>query len=101
MTVAGTAGLTAEVRWVHVSELTDIAHRPARRRTRADHGVMLPEAAAGLTAYVDTLADVGAAGLVVELGRRYPDRLPRPLLRAADRRGLPLVALAHEVRFVA
>ena len=101
MTVAGTAGLAAEVRWAHVSELTDIATALRGGELVLTTGVMLPEAAAGLTAYVDTLADVGAAGLVVELGRRYPDRLPHPLIRAADRRGLPLVALTHEVRFVA
>ena len=99
--VAGKAGLAAEVRWVHVSELTDIATALRGGELVLTTGVMLPDDAAGLAAYADTLADVGAAGLIVELGRRYADLLPRPLIRAADRRGLPLVALTHEVRFVA
>ncbi len=98
---AGAAGLRAEVRWVHISELTDIATALRGGELVLTTGVMLPDAPAALSAYVDTLAEVGAAGLVVELGRRYPDHLPPPLVRAADRRGLPLVALRSEVRFVA
>lgn len=99
--VAGAAGLTGEVRWAHVGELPDIAGMLRGGELVLSTGVMFPDTAAGLTSYIDALADVGAAGLVVELGRRYPERLPRPLVRAADRRGLPLVALGHEVRFVA
>ncbi|MEE4540895.1 PucR family transcriptional regulator [Streptomyces sp. V4-01] len=99
--VAGAAGLGAEVRWAHVGELTDIAGMLRGGELVLTTGVMFPAAAAGLTAYVDALADVGAAGLVVELGRRYPARLPGPLVRAAERRRLPLVALGHEVPFVA
>ncbi len=45
------------------------------------------------------LADTGAAGLVIELVRRF-HRPPEPLVRACRRRGLPLVTLFKDVNFV-
>lgn len=99
--VAGAAGLDGTVRWVHISELPDIAAMLSGSELVLTTGVMLPDDRAGLAAYADALADVGAAGLVVELGRRYPDALPGALAEAAERRGLPLIALHREVRFVA
>lgn len=99
--VAGADGLHRPVRWVHVSELADIAGMLHGGELVLTTGVMLPEDKEPLARYIDDLADVGASGLVVELGRRYADTLPRPLVRAAERRGLTLVALRNEVRFVA
>lgn len=98
--LAGGGGLGRSVRWVHVSELADIAGMLQGGELVLSTGVMLPEDRDALAQYIDALADVGAAGLVVELGRRYADALPRPLVRAAGRRGLPLIALRTEVRFV-
>ncbi|PWI44333.1 PucR family transcriptional regulator ligand-binding domain-containing protein [Streptomyces sp. ICBB 8177] len=99
--VAGAAGLGHPVRWVHISELADIAGMLHGGELVLSTGVMLPADKESLARYIDDLADVGAAGLVVELGRRYADELPRPLVKAAERRGLPLVELRTEVRFVA
>lgn len=98
--VAGSSGLHRPVRWVHVSELADIAGMLQGGELVLSTGIALPEDKESLARYIDDLADVGAAGLVVELGRRYTDALPRPLVRAAERRGLPLTALRNEVRFV-
>jgi len=99
--VAGAAELHRPVRWVHISELADIAGMLHGGELVLTTGVMLPEDKESLARYIGDLADVGAAGLVVELGRRYADALPRALVRAAERRGLPLVMLRTEVRFVA
>lgn len=99
--VAGAQGLHSPVRWVHISELADIAGMLQGSELVLTTGIALPGDREGLSRYIDDLADVSAAGLVVELGRRYEDELPRPLVRAAERRGLPLVALGSEVPFVA
>ncbi len=99
--VAGAAGLDHPVRWVHISELADIAGMLHGGELVLSTGVMLPADKESLSRYIADLAEVGAAGLVVELGRRYADELPRALARAAERHGLPLVALRTEVRFVA
>ena len=84
--VAGAAGLEHPVRWVHISELADVAGMLRGGELVLTTGVMLPAEREPLARYIEDLADVGAAGLVVELGRRYADELPRPLVRAAERR---------------
>lgn len=98
--VAGSAGLRDPVRWVHVAEVADIAQLLRGGELVLTTGIALPEEDAGLTAYVEDLASVGAAGLVIELVRRWPRRLPDALVRAAERHDLPLITLARETRFV-
>ncbi len=99
--VAGAENLDRRVRWAHVSELADIAGLLRGGELILTTGVALPSDEADLAAYVADLDNVGAAGLVVELGRRYAEALPAALVRAAQGRGLPLVALHRETRFVA
>src|SRR5205823_6270941 len=98
--VAGRTGLEQRVRWVHVAEVADIGHLLQGGELVLTTGIALPEDAASLTRYVDELAGAGAAGLVVELVRRWNDVLPAALRTAADRRGLPLITLARETKFV-
>jgi PucR family transcriptional regulator, purine catabolism regulatory protein len=98
--VGGSAGLTHRVRWVHVAEVAEIAHLLRGGELVLTTGIALPDDAVGLTRYIDDLARVGAAGVVVELVRRWRDRLPAALVAAAERTGLPLVTLSRETRFV-
>ncbi|GAA1976024.1 PucR family transcriptional regulator [Kitasatospora viridis] len=99
--VAGGRGLEQPVRWVHVSELPDVAGMLQGGELVLTTGIALPEDREGLARYVKELVEVGAVGLVVEFGRRYFDTLPRALVHAAEQRGLPLVVLRRELRFVA
>jgi purine catabolism regulator len=98
--VAGSAGLDRPVRWVHSSELADIGPLLREGDLLLSTGIAMPDDDQGLVAMVDSLADSGAAGLVIELGRRWT-RLPDALVEACDERGLPLITLAREVRFAA
>ncbi|MGH3712372.1 MAG: PucR family transcriptional regulator ligand-binding domain-containing protein, partial [Micromonosporaceae bacterium] len=97
---AGAAGLGRRVRWVHVAEVADIAELLRGGELVLTTGIALPGDDASLTRYVDDLARVGVAGLVIELVRRWHDTLPTALTAAADRHGLPLVTLAKETRYV-
>lgn len=99
--VAGERGLAGPVRWVHSSEVPDIAHLLRGGELVLTTGIALPGDESGLRRFVDELADVGASGLVVELGRRWLEAAPAALRAAADRRGLPLVELHRETPFVA
>ncbi|MER6398274.1 MULTISPECIES: PucR family transcriptional regulator [unclassified Kitasatospora] len=99
--VAGTDHLERPVRWVHVSELPDVAGVLQGGELVLTTGIALPEDREGLARYVRELDEVGVAGLVIEFGRRYFDSLPRALVHAAEQRGLPLIALRRELRFVA
>ncbi|SHH11569.1 PucR family transcriptional regulator [Streptoalloteichus hindustanus] len=98
---AGSAGLGNRVRWAHVAEVADIAHLLRGGELVLTTGIALPGDDEGLSRYVADLVRVGAAGLVVELVRRWRAEPPRALLASAERHGLPLVTLARETRFVA
>jgi purine catabolism regulator len=98
--VAGRSGLARPVRWVHVSEVADIAHLLRGGELILTTGIALPDDPRGLARYVADLAGVGVAGLAVELGRRYAKELPPALARAAEQHGLPLIALQYDTRFV-
>lgn len=98
--LAGAEALGTPVRWVHVSELPDIATLLRGGELVLTTGVALPDSEPELARYVTELADGGAAGLVVELGRRFTGRLPPGMVRAARAQRLPLIALTREARFV-
>lgn len=98
---AGVARLGRPVRWVHVSEVSDIAHLLEGGELILTTGIALPDSGAALATYVDELSAAGVTALAVELGRRYRDALPPELVAAAERVGLPLVELRRETPFVA
>lgn len=97
--VAGRAGLVNPVRWVHVSEVPDIAHLLVGGELLLSTGIALPEDAGLLEQYVAALVGVGVSGLVIELGRRF-SAAPAALVRAAERHRLPVIVLHREVPFV-
>ncbi|MEH0509472.1 MULTISPECIES: PucR family transcriptional regulator [unclassified Streptomyces] len=97
--VTGASQLDRPVGWVHITELTDPASFLKGGELVLTTGMPLPEDATGVRRYVDELADVGAAALVIELVRRY-HRPPDALVDACRGRGLPLVTLAEDVNFL-
>ncbi|WP_107122936.1 PucR family transcriptional regulator [Streptomyces caeruleatus] len=97
--VTGAGHLDRPVRWVHITELTDPASFLKGGELVLTTGMPLPEDAAGVRRYVDELAGVEAAALVIELVRRY-HRPPAALVQACRARGLPLVTLARDVNFL-
>ncbi|GIJ30060.1 CdaR family transcriptional regulator [Micromonospora qiuiae] len=101
LVLAGRARLDATVRWVHVAEVPEIADLLRGGELVLTTGIGLPPDDDGLCRWIDTLADVGAAGVVIELGRRFGRALPAGLVERARSRDLPLVALRREMRFVA
>ncbi|GAA4705670.1 PucR family transcriptional regulator [Nocardioides conyzicola] len=97
--LGGDAGLDADIRWVHVSEVRGIGALLVGHELVLTTGLGMaasPEAAAD---FVDQLVTVGAAGLVVELSSAYP-QVPDLALRRARAAGLPVVVLNRKVRFV-
>ncbi|GAA3444943.1 PucR family transcriptional regulator [Planomonospora venezuelensis] len=98
--VAGSDRLDSRVRWVHVGEVTDIAHLLRGGELVLTTGIALPDDPDKLAGYVAELASVGASGLIVELGRKFVRELPRCVVSAAEEHGLPLITLARETPFV-
>jgi purine catabolism regulator len=98
--LAGEPMLDRRVRWVHATEFADIAPLLRRGDLVLSTGVALPDSVEELTEFARSLGDIEAAGLIIELGRRW-QRVPDALVDACESFSLPLVALSREVRFAA
>ncbi len=98
--VAGADALDRPVRWVHAAEVPDIATLLRGGELVLMTGIGLPGDDDGLRLFIAGLAEVGAAGLVVELGRRYSDSVPKVMIAAANKRNLPLIELRKATPFV-
>lgn len=98
--VAGRGGLRRSVRWVHSTELADIAPLLREGDLLLSTGIALPGTDADLARFASSLGESEAAGLVIELGRRW-NVLPPALISACEGLDLPLIALGSEVRFAA
>ena len=98
--VAGGEHLDRPVRWVHSAEVPDIASLLRGGELVLTTGIGLPADDDGIRAFIRELVEVGVAGLVVELGRRYPAAVPRVMAAAAQKLGLPLVELRRPTPFV-
>ncbi|MDF2825056.1 MAG: transcriptional regulator, CdaR family, partial [Mycobacterium sp.] len=97
--LAGWDRLDTEIRWVHTSEVLDIAELLSGGELLLVAGVILGDSTSGqLHAYIDSLADAGAAGLAVE--RPRVGTIPTALVERAGARGFPLIELTEVVRFV-
>ncbi|MBS1894797.1 MAG: PucR family transcriptional regulator [Actinobacteria bacterium] len=98
--VAGGGSLDRQIRWVHAGEAPDIASllRGGELLLTTGMGIAKPSSQ---RRFVAELAAGEVAGLVVELGGAFADKLPATLVDAARHHGLPLVELRTKVRFVA
>ena len=97
--ISGGDRLDVRVRWVHVSEVRDLAGLLQGGELILSTGLAMKDAAEDGVHYVDDLVAAGAAGLVVELGEHFPD-VPAEVAAAAKRSSFPLVVLHRRVRFV-
>lgn len=97
---AGASALGAPVRWAHISELTEVAGLLHGGELVFSTGMGLARQDVDAPAYLRTLHEVGAVGLVVELGAGVVE-LPGRLVAAARSLRFPLVELSRTVRFVA
>lgn len=89
-----------QVRWAHTSEIYEIAPLLHGGEVLLTTGLGLVGVSSDARReYVAALARVGAAALVLELGRTFP-RAPADLVAAAREHGLPVIVLHSVVPFV-
>lgn len=89
--VGGHPGLDTPVRWVHVSESTDLRELVRGGELVLTTGLPLLGDADG---YLRMLADLDVAALIVELGTRM-STLPDGLAASADELGVPVITVAR------
>jgi purine catabolism regulator len=97
--VAGADGLDRPVRWVHIAEIPDIAELIKGGELLLTTGIGISPTAAAQRRYMTEIADAGAVGLVVELGRMFTS-IPPGMVQVAQQRGFPLIALERETRYI-
>lgn len=97
--LSGDDALDARVRWVHVSDSAGVARLLNGGELLLSTGSGWPTEPAELEGFIAGLVDAGLAGLVLELGVHYR-YVPAVVEAAARSRGLALIALHREVKFV-
>lgn len=97
--VAGAGHLDVPVRWVHVTELHDIATLLKGGELLLTTGMGVGRDSAQQRAFVRELAGASVAALMVELGRSL-DSIPAAMVAEAEAVHLPVIALHKVSRFV-
>lgn len=97
--LAGAAHLDRPVRWAHVAEAPDIAHLLTGGELLLTTGMAIAGDPAAQRTFLTEVAEAGVAAVVIELGRNFT-AIPDDMVRLAEARGLPLVSLTREARFV-
>lgn len=97
--VAGEDQLDRKVRWVHISELPDIAYLLKGGELLLTTGVGLSDDHGTQKRFIEEISQIGVAGVVIELGRAF-DQVPPALVEEANNREVPVIALHNETRFV-
>ena len=98
---AGEDSLGRAIRWVHPTEIPDIAQFLSGGEMLLTAGLGIGSTPERQRQYLADIADAKAAVLVVELSGRAFDEMPPALIEAARERDFPLVGLDGEVPFVA
>ncbi|QIA27631.1 PucR family transcriptional regulator [Thermaerobacter sp. PB12/4term] len=97
--VAGRQGMNRPVRWVHISELLDIARLLTGGEFLLTTGMRFQDAAPDeLRTYAASLAEAGVVAVGLELVQ-WIHEPPAALVEACEVHGLPLVVWRSEVRF--
>lgn len=97
--LSGSTRLDRPVRWVHVSEVREVADLLEGDELLLSTGLAMRGSAEEAVEYVSALIDAGAAGLIVELGEHLPS-IPAAVLDLARAAEFPLAVLHHQARFV-
>ncbi|BDY28441.1 MULTISPECIES: PucR family transcriptional regulator [Mycolicibacterium] len=97
---AGVEGLGRTVRWVHPTEIPDIAKFLTGGEMLLTAGLGIGSTPERQREYITQIADSEAAVLIIELSGRAFDTMPQALIDAANERNFPVVGLDGELPFV-
>jgi purine catabolism regulator len=97
---AGERNFDRLVRWVHPTEVNDIAVFLSGGEMLLTAGLGIGVTAAQQRQYIHAIDDAHAAVLIIELSGRAFDTMPEALIDAARERDFPLVGLGAELPFV-
>src|SRR3954451_22306144 len=97
---AGAAGLQGRVRWIHSSEVMEIASLLRGGELLLTGGEMLAGASApDQRRYVRELSERNVTAVAIEIGSGLP-AVPAAILEEADALGFPVIELRRRIPFV-
>ncbi len=97
--VAGKGSLKNRIAWVHIASVPDAPHFLNGGELVLTTGINLPEDPAQQRWYIEEMAKIGVAGLVLSVGR-YIDHAPPELVETAEQQHFPLIEIPYQARFV-
>jgi purine catabolism regulator len=97
---SGEESLSRAIRWVHPTEIPDIAQFLRGGEMLLTAGLGIGSTPERQRQYIAEIADAEAAVLIIELSGRAFDTMPPALVEAAQERGFPVVGLDGELPFV-
>jgi PucR family transcriptional regulator, purine catabolism regulatory protein len=98
--IAGADALDRELRWAHVIEMADPSDLLKGGELVLTTGIGAGERERDQSRWIASLIEQGVAGIAVELGSTWRERVPDPMVRACAEADVPLVAFRRQVRFV-
>ena len=97
---AGADYLHNVIRWVHNSEIADIAQFLGGGELLLTAGYGLGSTEREQRLFIRSVAAAGIAALAIELSGRVFTEMPHAVIAEADEVGLPVIAFAREIPFV-
>lgn len=97
--VAGQAGLSHVIKWIHIMEVTDVKQLIKGNELLLTTGVILKNNEQGFLQFVQQLSDLQVAGLCVELGM-YVEKIPKSVIHLANKLEFPIIIFEEIVPFI-
>lgn len=97
--VAGKAGLSHVIKWIHIMEVTDVKQLIKGNELLLTTGVILKDNEKGFLQFVQQLSDLDVAGLCVELGM-YIEEIPASVINLANKLDFPVIVFEEIVPFI-
>jgi PucR family transcriptional regulator, purine catabolism regulatory protein len=98
--VSGESHLDREVRWAHVLDVAEVGGLLRGGEFVLNNGFGIGLESQAQRSFIRELHGQEVAAVAVELGLLYRNELPAPMVAAAKRVELPLIALHRKTRFV-
>ncbi len=99
--LAGAKGLDNPIEWSHIIDVPNIIEMVGEgRQLIITTGQGLPKSAPAQKQFIAELAAAGLSGIIISVGGKFLQKIPRAFISAADALDFPIITIPSDVRFV-
>ncbi|HHJ06794.1 MAG TPA: hypothetical protein ENK24_04770, partial [Anaerolineae bacterium] len=99
--LAGAKGLDNPIEWSHIIDVPNIIEMVGEgRQLIITTGQGLPKSAPAQKKFIAELAAAGLSGIIISVGGKFLQKIPRAFISAADALDFPIITIPSDVRFV-